>query len=248
MTNDGLMKDLGIGEGPVRRSRVSDEIVRRLENAIRTGSVSVGDELPSERELMKLYGVGRPAVREALFTLRKLGLVEVTSGSRTRITLPTAKFVIDELSSLVRYFLDQHDGIRHFQDLRMLFEVMLAREAATRASKADIRMLKRALDDNRRAINDRDAFIRTDVGFHYVLAEITRNPIITAIHEAMANWLFEQRGVALMVPGVEPVSFEGHRAVFLAVEAGDPDRAEREMRDHLLLVAKNYWRAKNKKA
>ena len=241
------MKDLGIGEGPVRRSRVSDEIVRRLENAISTGSLAVGDELPSERELMKLYGVGRPAIREALFTLRKLGLVEVTTGSRTRITLPTAKFVIDELLPLTRYFLDQPDSIRHFQNLRMLFEVMLAREAA-RTSKADIRMLKRALDANGRAINNRDAFIRTDIGFHYVLAEITRNPIITAIHEAMANWLFEQRVVELMVPGVEPASFEGHRAIFLAVEARDPDRAEREMRDHLSLVAKNYWRAKNKKA
>ena len=242
------MMNLGIGEGPIRRSRVSDEIVRRLENAIRTGNLSVGDVLPSERELMKLYGVGRPAVREALFTLRKLGLVEVTSGSRTRITLPTAKLVIDELSPLVRYFQGQPEGIQHFQDLRMLFEVMLAREAAARASKADIHMLKRALDVNREAINDRDAFIRTDVGFHRVLAEITRNPIITAIHEAMANWLIEQRVVALMVPDVELVSFEGHRAIFMAVEARDPDRAEREIRDHLSLVAKNYWKAKNKKA
>jgi DNA-binding FadR family transcriptional regulator len=248
MTTESMIKNLGMGEGPIQRGRVSDEIVRRLENAIRIGKLSVGDVLPSERELMKLYGVGRPAIREALFTLRKLGLVEVTSGSRTRITLPTAKFVIDELSSLVHYFQRQPDGIQHFQDLRMLFEVMLAREAATRTSKADIRMLKRALDANREAINDRDAFIKTDVGFHRVLAEITRNPIITAIHEAMANWLIEQRVVALMVPDVELVSFQGHRDIFMAVEARDPDRAEREIRGHLSLVAKNYWRAKNKKA
>jgi DNA-binding FadR family transcriptional regulator len=40
---------------------------------ILSGELPVGDALPSERELMERFQVGRPAVREALLWLSKKG-------------------------------------------------------------------------------------------------------------------------------------------------------------------------------
>ena len=66
-----------------------------------------------------------------------------------------------------------------------------------------------------------------------------RNPIFTAIHAALAEWLLEQRHTTL-APGEDEKAYQAHRAIFEAVASRDPDRAERAMRDHLEYVARRY--------
>ena len=57
----------------IQRRSLHEEVSARLEADIHTGRYAEGDQLPSERELMERYGVGRPAVREALLSLREWG-------------------------------------------------------------------------------------------------------------------------------------------------------------------------------
>ena len=73
-------------ETSIKRPRLSDLIVKCLETEIHTGVHRIGETLPSERELMRRYDVGRPAVREALFTLSKRGIVEVRSAGASMST------------------------------------------------------------------------------------------------------------------------------------------------------------------
>jgi GntR family transcriptional repressor for pyruvate dehydrogenase complex len=182
---------------PIRRRKLSEEVALRLETMIREGGYRPGDQLPSERDLMKQFGVGRPAVREALFALQTMGLVAVSSGERARVTRPTPKLVIESLAGTARLMLSEPDGIRHFQDARTFFEIGLARHAARHATEADLKELRRALEENRLSIGNIRRFEQTDMAFHYVLAVIPRNPIFTAIHAAIAEWLMEQRTITL---------------------------------------------------
>ncbi len=85
------------------------------------------------------------------------------------------------------------------------------------------------------------------MAFHYVLAEMSGNPIFTALHQAMVGWLTEQRNMSLRAPGAEAAAFAGHRRVFEAVAARDPAAAGDEMRRHLDEVARLYWRARTGK-
>src|SRR5262245_65174847 len=109
--------------GAIRRRRLYEEVAGRLEAMIQEGQYAPGDQLPSERELMKQFGVGRPAVREALFSLQKMGLVAVNSGERARVTQPTPEVVVQSLSGAARHLLSASDGVRHFQEARAFFEV-----------------------------------------------------------------------------------------------------------------------------
>src|SRR4029077_17933023 len=122
------------------------------EGMIRDGAFAPGDQLPSERDLMKLFGVGRPAIREGLFSLQKMGLLVIGSGARARVTRPTSAAVVKSLSGAARYFLAEANDIAHSQQVRAFFEVVLAREAPLRATAADIRALREALEANRQAI------------------------------------------------------------------------------------------------
>jgi GntR family transcriptional regulator, sialic acid-inducible nan operon repressor len=190
---------------------------------------------------MARFGVGRTSIREALFSLQKLGLVTSGNGTRHRVTAPTADVLIRMLSGAVRQLLLRPGGVQQLQDARAFLEIGLARNAASKATKKDLDRLRGALEANRAAIDDIDAFERTDVAFHYVLAEIARNTIYTSIHEGIVSWLHEQRTTTLKRPGQNATAYEAHARIFKAVADRDPDAAEAAMRAHLDQVAGTYW-------
>jgi DNA-binding FadR family transcriptional regulator len=231
------------GQRPIRRRKLYEDIVERLEAAINEGHYAPGDQLPAERELMEAYGVGRTAVREALFALQRMGLIAISSGERARVSQPSAGTMIGELSGVARYLLAKPGGAHHFQQARTMFEIGVARLAAEIATPEDIARLEAALAANRAALEQGRAFERTDVAFHFVLAEITRNPIFTALHDGLSEWLTEQRTTSLKARGAAQAAYAAHKRIYEAVAAHDPQAAAEAMRAHLSEVGDYYWKA-----
>jgi len=223
----------------IKQRKLSEDVAEHLERLIREGELAEADRLPSERELMRQFGVGRPSIREALLHLSKMGLVEVKSGERARVTRPTPQFVIDSLAGPARHMMSAPGGVRDFQNARMFFEVGLARHAAQNATDEDIDQLRDALETNRLSIGDLKSFERTDVDFHYVLAVISRNSIFMAIHAALAEWLLVQRRTTL-AKGEDRKAYDAHKEIFEAIAARDVDAAEAAMRRHLEYVTRRY--------
>ena len=63
------------------RRKLSDEVLDRLLRLIFDGNLQPGDPMPSERELMARFGVGRPAIRETMRSLGNMGLVSISHGA-----------------------------------------------------------------------------------------------------------------------------------------------------------------------
>ena len=164
---------------PIRRRKLYEEVVARLEELIHSEQLKPGEPLPSERDLMLQFGVGRPAIREALFALSRMGLVEVANGERPHVSSPTPKTLLGELSGAARLMLSKPQGVFHFQQARTLFESALAEEAARVATRSDVLGLEGALQTNKQAIGDAVRFQQTDVAFHLAIASISRNPILS---------------------------------------------------------------------
>ena len=73
---------------------MSDEVFDRLKAMIVSGECGPGGSLPSERELMARFGVGRPAIREAMQALANLGLVTISHELQTlRMLDPERLFI-----------------------------------------------------------------------------------------------------------------------------------------------------------
>ena len=72
-----------LDQRPIRRRKLFEDVVERLETAINDGRYAPGDQLPAEREMMEAYGVGRTAIREALFALQRMGLIQYHRGALT---------------------------------------------------------------------------------------------------------------------------------------------------------------------
>jgi GntR family transcriptional repressor for pyruvate dehydrogenase complex len=217
-----------------------EEIAEHIELAIFSGRIAVGDKIPSERELMIQFGVGRSTVREALFSLQRKGLLAARPGAAARVSRPDAHTLIDDLSGAARHMLSQPDGVRQLQNARMLFEIGLARSAAKSASNDEIDILAKALAANGEA-EDQEVFARTDMTFHYTLAMISHNPVFTSIHHALMGWLADQRTTSARAGATRAEIFAQHRAIFEAIRDRNPTAAENAMEAHLLTVARYYW-------
>ena len=227
---------------PIRRRKLYEDVALRIEEMIREGRYAPGDQLPAEREIMEELGVGRSAVREAMLSLQRMGLVTVSSGERARVTAPTAKVLVSELSGAARLLLAQEGGMRRFQEARALFEIGLARAAAERANEADLARLRAALEANRAAIGNHAQFMRTDVAFHYEIAQIPRNAIFTSLYNAVVEWLTEQRETSGRATGAGEAAYAAHKRIYQAIAAHDPAAAEVAMEGHLEAVVKLYWK------
>jgi DNA-binding FadR family transcriptional regulator len=229
---------------PLGRRKRADEIAEQIERAISTGEFKEGDSMPSEQQLAERFGVGRPSVRQALFTLQQQGLVEITSGARARVTAPSGKFMVGQMAGLVRGITSNPQGQEHMEQARLLFEAGVAWQAARVATDEDVQRLKAKRDANAEAIGNVGVFIRTDVAFHAELAVITRNPIFISVNDALVGWLVDQRTTTIHMPDADRLSIRDHTAIYEAVAARDPMRAFHEMTSHLRLISELYSESK----
>jgi GntR family transcriptional regulator, sialic acid-inducible nan operon repressor len=218
----------------IAKRRLSDEVFERLKHMIVEGERQPGSFMPSERELMVRFGVGRPAVREAMQQLASMGLVEISHGERARVLELTARSVMQQVDQSARILLTMSsDSLEHLKAARIFFERGMVRAAAERATEDDLRTLRSTLDDQRRFLGDADSFITADMRFHTQIAAISRNPIFTAVSEAMLGWLKIYHGEMLIWTGKEKFTLAEHEEIISHLAANDPDAADAAIVKHL---------------
>ena len=218
----------------IAKRKLSDEVFERLKRMLVEGEKTPGSLMPSERELMARFGVGRPAIREAMQHLESMGLVEINHGERARVLELTPQSLMRQVDQSARIMLSMSaDSLEHLKAARIFFERGMAREAAQRATDEDLKVLRATLDEQRRFLGDADQFIAADMRFHTQIAAISRNPIFTAVSEAMLGWLKTYHGEMLIWTGKVKYTLAEHEEIISHLAANDPDAAEAAMVKHL---------------
>ncbi len=219
---------------PIVRKKLSDEVFARLKTMIETGELKAGDDMPSERELMERYGVGRPAIREAMQALAGKGLVEISQGERAKVLRITAESIIRQVDLPAKMMLSgSSDSLEHLKSARIFFERGMIREAATKATPEHIAELRALLDKQKASLGDADAFIDADMEFHQYIAQISGNPIFAAVCGAMLGWLKSYHTEMLIWTGRENFTLAEHEEIIRTIEKGNADLAEKAMIKHL---------------
>ncbi len=216
------------------RRKLSDEVFDRLERMITSGELRPGDEMPSERVLMERFGVGRPAIREAMQSLANKGLVNISHGERAKVLKLTARSIFQQVDLTAKIMLSQSsDSLEHLKSARIFFERGMAREAAQRASTKDINDLREIIERQRKFLGHAEEFINADMGFHTRIAQISGNPIYVAVSEAMLAWLKEYHTEMLIWTGKEKFTLAEHEDIVNRLEANDIDGSETAILKHL---------------
>lgn len=211
-------------------ARLSRYVLEQFHALLVAGELAPGDRLPPERELAERFGVGRGSLREALRELEILGLVETRQGAGTYIRAVDSRELMAPFRSVVALSSAAVDDVVEF---RRHFEPQVAALAAANADDEGRALLQEALRRYDRALGDAHA-VEADVAFHEAVARCTGNPIVLAVHHALAA-LFAEFRTHLVGSSYEAghAVARGHQAVFGAIVAGDAEAAEEAMAAHL---------------
>ncbi len=218
----------------IRSSRLYEQIVEQVEQAILKGALKPGDQLPAERELAEQFGVSRTAVREAVKALREKGLVEAFSGRGTFVTNGTSQAMRQSLDLITR--IGGPDGSAQLAEVRAILEPEIAALAANRIEEQLLSTLREAVATMDRSLEDPDAYIEADLDFHLALAEGAANPVILSLIDSIVGLLREQRLRIFEVDGGPQRGQYHHKRILEAIERRDAEGARSAMRAHLQQV------------
>ena len=225
----------------ISRRKLSHEVHERLLARIRSGEFRVGCWLPSERNLMQSFGVGRPAVREALQSLERMGLIAIVHGEGAQVLPLSAEKVITQISEATMHLLSgSNDLLEDLKEARLQFEVGMARMAAQKATPAQIDQLRLLLEEHKASLHNPDRFLATDIAFHRGIAAISGNSIYMAVSQAMLQWLEQFYHEAVRAPGTENTTLNEHVKLFECIADHNPDAAVMALTEHLTRANTHY--------
>jgi GntR family transcriptional repressor for pyruvate dehydrogenase complex len=214
----------------LKRQNLSQALSEEILARIRAGEWVPGEKLPSERELMEEFKIGRSAVREGIQGLVRLGVLDVRPGIGTTVVSLEGNAALD--NEAVSAMLSDHT-VDELYELRMLLEVDAAGRGAERATPSDRQALEEAFRRYRKAAEAGDHVYEYDVEFHRMVAKASGNSLYTKVLELTADRLLTVRRETDKIPGAIEVAVRGHEEVTKAILRSDARGARKAMREHI---------------
>jgi GntR family transcriptional regulator, transcriptional repressor for pyruvate dehydrogenase complex len=213
----------------IRRNRVYEEVARQIQHLI-LEKLRPGDKLPAERELAEMLGVSRSSIRDAMQSLKLMGLVEPRQGAGTVVREVSADTLVNPLSNVIAH---KRQLVGELLDFRMMLEPPLAARAATHASPEEISEMDDILRRQDEKLRAGELAIEEDSEFHYTIAMASCNSVVLKVLDVIMDMLRETRARSLQREGRPQKSLAGHRRILIAIKRHDAAAADAAMREHL---------------
>ena len=220
-----------------KQTKVFQDVVAQIQDAILDGRLKTGDTLPSERQLKDMFNISRGTLREALRVLEQKGLIEIKLGvgGGSVVKDVNVEQVSESLGLLIK---SQKVSLNHLAEFREDVEGIVAARAATRHRKTDISGLKALLAKARQYLeggpSQRNAFIEIDKQIHMTIAQVAQNPIyISVLHSIHDNiQRYYERFLSMEERELQE-NYQDLCELIQAVENSQSDQARRLARDHV---------------
>jgi GntR family transcriptional repressor for pyruvate dehydrogenase complex len=217
---------------PIKRRRLSDQVSAQIQVRIASGELRSGDKLPPERELAETFGVSRGAVREALRSLERTGLVSLQAGARGGAFIGEGdpSLIGDSFRNLYQLGSVSLDELT---EARLWLASTVVRIACARATDSDLDALAANVDEAEELIKAGrfEEKIDVQIEFHNLLASTTRNAVMTmlmgAVMEVMRDFAHAAGGER------HDLTIKARRRLLDALRKRDADEAVTAMTEHL---------------
>ncbi len=207
-----------------------DQIVARIRKLIETDGLTVGDKLPTERELCETFATSRNTVREAMRMLKAYGIVDVRPKVGATIVDQRMNRAFDIFSfNVAEVSRKTFDEIQGFRELIETGAALHIFSAATPHDLASLRAINQQMVQARSVVEAS----QFDLQFHTELIALIGNKSILDIYGIMTPVILRimQRGKTRRI--IEGETFREHEAILKAIETSDNLAYQYLMRTHL---------------
>lgn len=208
---------------------LTQRIVLAIEELVDTRQIGAGERLPAERELARLLGVSRPALREGLKILEARGRLAVRHGKGVFVRMSGEEAMRAGLAHV-------RANLAELFAMREALEEPAAAWAAAGATPADVARLADALaaeEEARQPPVDFERLGALDAGFHMLIVELAKNRFLRQTLDVLQEMLDAGMETTLTIPGRIDQARADHRAIFEAIEKGDAAGARQAVRKHV---------------
>lgn len=227
----------------VTPEKLSDSVVRQIEQLILRGILRPGERLPSERDLAEKLGVSRPSLRDAIADLAERGLLVSRAGSGV--------FVAEVLGSafspaLTQLFSTHDEAVIDYISFRRDMEGLAAERAATFGSETDLKLIDTIFGKMELAHQKRDPSdeAQLDAEFHMAIIEASHNVImlhmLRSMFELLRQGVFYNRQTMFRNRMTRDQLLDQHRAINAGIQARDPGAARAAVAAHLAYVEQAF--------
>lgn len=230
-----------------RPRQIYEQVSQRIRDEIAAGRFPAESRLPSERDLAALFGVGRPAVREAIGALQNDGLVVTKRNSGTFVCADAADRLSDPGVTTAENTPAADFSPASTLDVRMVLEPAIARRASAKAHRDP---LAEQYLDQMEGIHDIDdpaqraLWNSSDRLFHRQLAVMTGDALMIKIADEVASSMDQPLWKRLKDEGIYSAGrirlyVAEHRLIYEAIVQGDADAAAFYVLQHIKRVGRD---------
>ena len=214
----------------IKTESLRSQVYVQLKARLMEGIWKVGEKLPSENELCISFGVSRVTVRAAIQQLEILGLVETRHGGGNFVKDFSTINAMDAFHPLIQ--INENQDIITVLEYRKIIEKGTIGLVVPKITKKDIDFLEETYKTMQSCTDEPEKHARADHLFHYRLAQIAQNPIITKVYE-LINVILSAAMVEIVgLLGTE-IGLRYHRKLIDALKSGDKALCESLMDAHL---------------
>lgn len=229
----------------VQPQKASVAIYEQIRDKILSGELKPGSKLPAERDLIEMFQRSRPTVREALRMLENKNYVTISRGKGTIVNKPSTDEIERTLSNLVRLNLVTTENVI---DIRNVCENLAISLAAQNRSDEDISHLRMLLEDAEQISDDFCQYMDYGIRFNVAIARASHNEMLYLIVRITSK--FSHDKMSVQVETLEPskqaeltrMIGQQHQAMFDAIIAQDPERAEALNDQHIRCIVESLYK------
>ncbi len=223
----------------VRPKRAFEEVSAEIKRTIFSGVLKPGDILPSEQQLADQFGVGRQTVREALRRLETSGFIATQKGaSGGPVVVDT---ILDSMKGLfLDAFLVKKVTTDELTTARLDIEKMVLKNVFKVEDKGDVALIRQALEEAKRKMDQGLDGFEDNVRFHKLLAQATRNYVFVILVESLMAVVAHFHSLLTIDPATVKSANLAHFLILDAIEKGDEPRAQAALEEDILHVDLRY--------
>lgn len=224
----------------VRVPKMAELVARNLRRQIVRGELAEGDALPSEAALMQQFGVSRPTLREAFRVLESESLITVRRGAHggARVHVPNGDVAARYAALVLEH---RAASLRDVYEARSVLEPACVASLARTRTRADLAVLRDALESSREVSNDHVRQMQEQSRFHGLLVEMTGNQTMILL-SGMLRYIVDVANIDqarndVGTPTGERAmrkGFRAHERLVDLLEAREGAAAEQLWRKHLM--------------